>query len=610
MFKRVWGWGSFVAAGAFVWGGLEALVNRWRPPSGTYHPTSLLESLHSRALFYGVALAAITLVLGAAAFLLRKIFRRKPPAARGWPAAAAFAFAVVFNVGWLAAGWDYRTALVSLGPLSFDLRFGGPFLAYWGIAAGLAILVAVVLSIFVARRRWWRGCGRVLRPALAAAFVVAVGWHPLMHALRPVPRGPNIVFVVLDAWRADALNAETMPKVYTFANGRAVYYPRTWSCASWTLPSMGSIFTGSYPDSHGGRAGPTADRFHPSVAQILYRAGYDTAAITANRLLDRHNPIAAGFHDFDCWDWWPPLRWIRFYDTNWYGPAARALCHRRDLNAETSEVLTAKLEAYLNRPHRRPYFLWVHYMDPHQPYTPPSRYRMGSDEAFISINKKLLPENAYRYRRLYLGECSYLDDLLDPVLARVDASPGTVLVLTGDHGEEFWEHGWGDHGGSVYDTVCRVPLVIRYPGVEPLVDPSPVSQIDLATTFLAWANVRPADSMVGEAIYPAGDGPQSPTTVYMGSIYVKSAEDRPRCDAAVQWPRKLVLPHKDPDGPGEYYDLALDPYEQRPLPNDTYAESLRIELKKWTKAHTPKKGGEEGVASGDVRDMKALGYVK
>jgi len=607
--KRCGRWVSFVAAAAFVWGGLEALVNRRWPPSGTYHPSSLLESLSARVLFCAVAIAGVSLVVGVAVLLWRKTVRREAPAYRGWPAGAALAFAAVFNVGWLVAGLDKQTGIAKIGPLAFDLRFGGPFLGYWGLWTAVALIIAALVARFAVRRNWWRRSGRILRPALAGAFVVAIGLHPALHALRPVPRGPDIVLVLLDAWRADAVNPETMPNVEAFANGHAVYYPRTWACAPWTLPSMGSIFTGRYPDLHGSRFGPVADQLSPTVAQILYRAGYDTAAISANRLLDRHNPVAAGFHDFDFWDWWPPLRWIRFYDTNWYGPAARDLCHKRDLSAETSAVLTDKLEAYMARPHRRPYFLWVHYMDPHQPYTPPPEYRLATDARFISVNKTLLPEHAYSYRRLYMGECHYLDDLLAPVLARVDESPRVALVLTGDHGEEFWEHGWGDHGGSVYDTVSRVPLIIRYPGVEPTVDPSPVSQIDLAPTFLALAGVPPARSMVGDALYPAGEGPGT-GTIFIGSGYVKSAGERPRCDAALRWPRKFILPNKDADGPGEYYDVALDPYEQRPLPADTYAAGLRLELEKWKAANTRAKGGGEPVLDGDSRDLKALGYVK
>jgi arylsulfatase A-like enzyme len=208
-----------------------------------------------------------------------------------------------------------------------------------------------------------------------------------------------------------------------------------------------------------------------------------------------------------------------------------------------------------------------------------------------------------------------MDDVLaDELLPLLSRAGDTVVVFTADHGEEFWEHGIMNfgHGRSVYDTLVRVPMAIRVPGAAAGRDATPASHVDLAPTLLALAGVRAPATMQGRPFLNA-DGSavaREPRPVFVGSSFFTIKPNvPPRRDAAILWPRKLIVDHERPDGPAEYYDLAADPAESRPLPEDATARELRVLLKRWREANVqtylyPEHGGAASP------DLKALGYIK
>jgi len=611
--RRIVAWTTYVAAAAFFWGATEAFINyRW-PPKGVWRTDLWLPSTYNRVVFYAVVVAAAGLVVVAVGSLIRRLRRRPVKAARRrWGGAVALAAIIASNAGWLVLGLIDSYEL-DVGLFKLDIQERAPFFEYWGFFALAGAAVAVALGFALGRRRWARKTGRYLRAAGAALFLATVVTHHATQMLRPRPYGPNIILIVLDAWRADTLQPELMPNLYSFSREKSLYFERAWTNGTWTLPAMTTTFTGQYHDTHKFRRRADSDKRNPTLAQILYEAGYETAAFSANRVLNRDSPTTEGFEDFYFSDWSPLLRGIHFYDTNWYGSAVRGLFHGKRIS-EDSRILSRMLSTYLARPHRRPYFLWVHYMDPHGPYTPPPGYYLPDDEKYILDFRPILRRRRHVNKRLYEGECRFVDDLLAPILPRLAAEPDTITIITADHGEEFWEHSqeYGFyHGKSVYETVTRVPLLVFLPAKAAAVVDTPVSLVDLAPTLLTLSGYEPPPTMQGRPFLTTdGDVVKDRRPVFIGGCFLKlRGRITERRDAVIIWPYKLILFHQKPGRRGEYYNLAADPGELRPLPEDKSAGRLRKALRVWRR-NVRRTGRYPEYGGAAAPDLRALGYIQ
>jgi arylsulfatase A-like enzyme len=609
----VGGWASFVLATAFAWGLAEAALNHWYPPKFVWHPDLFIGGAYGRVLFYACVVGAVALAAAACQGITR-LLRRRPfdPGRRRWGWAAACGAIVAFNGGWFAFGrLKELTLMMPWGVLELTKLAG--FIPFWFPFLAAGAIVTVILGLTFGKAPWRRRAGRIVRVLGTAGFLAVVAGYGGWRELRPVPRGPNIVLIVLDAWRADAFRPDLMPSLNAYAERNALVFERTWTNGTWTYPAMSVVFTGQYPDTIQGRTRPKADYYSPTLAQILRNAGYDTSALVANRLLDRHDPITDGFEDFFFTEWKPWLAAIGFYHTNWYNAATRKRLLAAEPDSTDSVLLTARLNAYISRPHRRPYFLWVHYMDPHAPYQPPARYILPRDRRFALDFDRSDSQRRGANHRLYEGECRFVDDLLRPVLPKLAADRRTLTVVTADHGEEFWEHGphLYEHGKSVYDTLLRIPLVVGIPGGRPGRVDTPVSLVGLTPSLLTVAGRPVPNVMQGD---PFLDGAGRVSTrgapIFVGSsFFFMGNEIPPRKDAVVRWPRKFTVEHARLDGPGEYYDLAVDPDERYPLPGDAASEELRAELKAWQRRVQSDRiyADFDGLVPAD---LKALGYVK
>jgi len=605
--RRILSYVTFALASGFFWGASEAVINRLWRPAAVWRPDSLLESAYGRVLFYSWLVLAAVGITAAGIFVVRRLRRRPGATERVWPGAAAAAAIITSSLGWLAFGLAPRGKM-HLARFAFDLTEVTPFFIYWGCLLVVAVLLAFVLCRFFARRRWWRAAGRFARAFGVIAFVAVVAGRFIERARRPVPRGPNVVLIILDAWRADAFREDLMPNLYKYAEDNATVFSRVWSCASWTVPSMHSIFTGQYVYTHRFRSGPRADVVSPTVAQIFGEAGYETTAIVANRLVDRYNPATDGFDNFYYWDWPPALRAVGFFSTNWYSPAFKDVFNRA-LSYKTSEELTVRFGNYLRRKHRRPFFLWVHYMDPHDPYSPPARYRRAGDDEYVGDFRPEIKGRRRIYHRLYEAECRFLDELLGAdILNTLSEARDTAVIITSDHGEEFWEHNTFGHGKSVYENVVRVPLIISAPGETAGIVTTPVSHIDLAPTMINLAGLRVPATMQGRPL-PVNDAVGVARPVFVGDALYPGREGAG--DAIILWPRKLILGEGPAGGPGDYYDLSADAGENEPRAEDEVAVLMRRQFHAWKKAVAKRKRPSTVKAYGVVEaDLRALGYVK
>ena len=389
------------------------------------------------------------------------------------------------------------------------------------------------------RPRWRVGLALALS---AAAAATALGQAP---ARRPSPR-PSLILLTLDTARADHLGIQGVhpgltPNLDALA-ARGIRYARALSPTPLTLPAHCSLLTGRDPPGHGVHDNGTAalPAGLPTLATVLKDRGYATAAFVASRVLDRRFGLDRGFGTYD-----DRMAAERIGE---YGYPER----------NAGDVTTAALAWAAGRPRGRPYFLWVHYYDPHAPYAAPGTAGGGTPAA------------------RYAGEVAYVDREIGRLLKGLPADGGRTLVAAvGDHGEMLGEHGEAGHGVFLYRAGLEVPLVVAGPGVPPgTVVPGTVGTRALPSTLLRLlglpGDVGPFGSSlpglsVSEPVYraePVYSETWLPATAYGWSPLHAVSDGR--------W-RFILAPRP------ELYDFVADPGEQRNLVAERPGDRVRLE---------------------------------
>lgn len=396
---------------------------------------------------------------------------------------------------------------------------------------------------------------------------------------------PNLVLISVDTLRPDRLGCyghsrATSPAVDQLA-AEGVVFTNAWSQAGWTLPAVATILTGYYPKDHG------ATDFHwsldaslRSIASILRRNGYDTQGYVSHVILTPSYGIGDGFRHFD-------------YSVLDVG-------HPHDVS--TAKPLT-DLALQGLRHAEKPYFLWVHYFDPHFEYL--------AHPAFSSFGNTDIDR--------YDGEIAHTDYHIARLLRQLDDN--TVVVFTSDHGEEFAEHA-GLYHYTLYDEVMRVPLVIRAPGLASGTNDAPAEQIDLLPTILALLDIEAPAGLPGRDLL---SGEPDDTPVFF-------ERDRPppwRQRGVVKGQHKLFVVEMQDSldippasrgtevpvtnvHPGIYlYDLAADPDERANLYTDSNPTAL--ELLGLVTQHFASGAKREHPMELDealVEKLRSLGYIR
>jgi arylsulfatase A-like enzyme len=398
--------------------------------------------------------------------------------------------------------------------------------------------------------------------AFALGFgAFAAGLTASLWCSTPALRPPNILVIVVDTLNYEHISAYgderlTSPAIDALATESA-RFARAYATAPWTIPSVASIRTGSYPSRHGATQIDSrlpAEAITP--AEILSANGYVTAGVVSHILLTRRYGFEKGFDQF-------------------------AEVGARDAhNSISTGMVTRRAQRFLKEfaGQAKPFYLFVHYFDPHYNYlrhpeygfAPDSagRLRGGEDiEALRTIEPDLTPAEFRFLGDIYDEEVRFTDDgigRLFATLRELDLYDQTLIVLTGDHGEEFGDHGGLGHGRTLYDEVLRVPLVIRAPALysSPRVIETPVSLVSLAPTLLEFAGIA-CDSLQfqGASLAPL----LASTAAVSRVIYSEVDFDELQAHKQAVLVDRYKLIRDGGTGEIELYDVIADPHEQRNL---------------------------------------------
>lgn len=473
-----------------------------------------------------------------------------------------------------------------------------------------------------------RGRGRrICLRTVAAATFVCVLWA-LGGCQRAGRRRPDVVLITLDTTRAGHLGVygygrPISPEIDGFAKD-SVVYRRCWSTAAWTLPAHASIFTGKYPASHGahfaagageatladgigrgrGRYKGLFEQLKVStlrpeevtLAELLRAAGYETAAFVGGPWLLPVFGLLQGYSVRDA--------------------EVKGLAGRR-----ADELTDRAVRWLLDVPANRPIHLFVNYFDPHAPYDPPPGYyedlpaarlplRIAADA--VNRGRPLPPEQRAAYVARYDGEIRFMDHHLGRLLRALRAAGryhGALIVVVGDHGESFGEHGLMGHARWLYEEVLRVPLIVHYPNERDagtVVD-TPVSLVDLLPLIAAATGLTLPPGVEG---LPVGQRRTVFAEAYRDALAVRlyGARFDRSLVAVIQWPWKLIVPDA---GEPEFYRLDRDPRELVNLRDHPAAHALRRALATVRAALRPpaRPLRPRGVSPATRDQLRALGYV-
>ncbi len=337
-------------------------------------------------------------------------------------------------------------------------------------------------------RSAWRAAAIALLVASAACNRIEL--HPLGWG-RPTPQGPNVLLVTIDTLRADHVGAygardAATPTLDALA-AEGARFETAIASSPLTLPSHASILTGRYPPAHGVRHNGTfrLEAEVETLAERMTEAGYSTGAFVSAWVLSRPFGLAQGFDRFDD------------------RMSARRAVAGGYLERKAADT-TGQAIAWLAQC-ERPFFLWVHYYDPHADYSPPAPL----DERFRA--------------RPYDGEIAHVDAELARLLGALRDSgrlERTLVVATADHGESLGEHLEETHSYTLYDATLAVPLLVRGPGVPAgRVVGGVVRSVDVAPTILARAGIAAPAGLDGEDLSPLwSDGPPSTREAYAETL--------------------------------------------------------------------------------------------
>ncbi len=511
----------------------------------------------------------------------------------------------------------------------------------------VGLLVAGVAAVAVGV--WWARSASDIRAlprmrslrfigVVVAAVICAMcaAWVPLLHYRLPVREAaaadaPNVVFVLVDALRADRLSCAGYPRPTSpFIDRLAAsgtMFENAYSHGNRTIIAMPSVFTSQYPSyaraiESGDWSTPLPDS-QTTLAELFREAGYTTMGLMSNPYLKRPFGLTQGF------DRTEEFNNGRFHLSLYRALLATGLLPKPrfagGISANAAEVTDAAV-AWLGRaPARSPFFCYVHYMDVHHPYLPPrvfedmfnSRDWLSSIDPAGLFTKTVELVGKRQPYPLDDDELTRLSDLYDACIRYVDSEIArvvnvaqgvndrpTIVVVTSDHGDEFQEHGFLYHNNIVIEELIRVPLVIwrsdrREAGRRV---PELVRHVDLLPTLAEMAGFEAPAGVVGRSLSLLMDGGDDNLRA--------SVAEGDHCSALIEPGWKLM--RVDTTGTDTLFDLVADSRAKSdvgPIHVDRL-EEMRRRLDAYVLG-APVSGtaARARVDAATLRQLQALGYV-
>jgi len=313
----------------------------------------------------------------------------------------------------------------------------------------------------------------------------------------------NIVLITIDTLRADHLSCygyerNTSPNIDKIAE-KGIIFKNAIAPSSWTAPSMVSLFTSVYPINHGvvhgigfkndkGKQEIFSDEL-TTLTEILKSHGYTTFGVASNLHLSEKFGFARGFDQFKCLSFLP-------------APSVNQTIYSWENDIKKSDK----------------FFLWVHYIDPHDPYSSRSPwikdYAPKASAKSLNLAKKRMPEltkliNKFKKRplllstliALYDSEINYVDHYIGELIQKYELDKNTLIIITSDHGEEFLEHSRLGHGHNLYQETIHIPLIVKMPhSSKKKVVKEYVNLLDIMPTILHILNITSPEYTLGKSV--------------------------------------------------------------------------------------------------------------
>ncbi|MDJ0850135.1 MAG: sulfatase [Myxococcota bacterium] len=446
------------------------------------------------------------------------------------------------------------------------------------------------------------------------------------------PGAPHVVLITLESLRTDHVGAyggrsparpdvPVTPAIDAFAEG-ATLYEDAHTVTSWTLASHASLFTGLYPTGHQ-TDGPRdrLDGSYPTLAEALADHGYQTAGFVSGPYLRRTHNLHQGFEHWD----------------DSIASITSGLAHDDVTNPRMEAALRDFLQSA--RDPERPLFLFAYFWDPHFDFLPPPPY----DRLFVppdaervdvrsfdtneAIHADMPPAQLAYLLSQYAGELRWTDLHVGRVFEMLRERglwDDALIVVTADHGEEFFDHGAKGHKNNLYAETTRVPLIVKYPGQQTgRRDTAVVSLVDLAPTILSLAGVEVEFPLHGRSLL---DPPSDRAIFYelLELHYFEDDEGRRstrsrRWNAVREGDWKLVWSEGAPgsNDSAELFDVHADPRETLDLADGAKGRRAALERRfvdgmerARRDAEGYERGGPADLTPAEIEELEALGYLR
>jgi arylsulfatase A-like enzyme len=535
----------------------------------------------------------------------------------------------------LGAAW-LNKQLGTIDLLNIKSSFVGMF-SGWALLINIAYLFVIGATslVFVCtdtQRKLWRfvvflglllvTVGVVVPIAHTVMVVVERSRSPEQHSIG------KVILIVIDALRTDVISCYGSKSVSTpnidSLGTDGVLFERAYSSAPWTVPSISSILTGVSPLTHRVlKSKDTIPENCVTLAERMKDAGYLTGAIGDNPHLSK-NGYQQGFGHYD------------FYPKSGGLPLDRILWllwpERFSLTSSTSR-LTQLAQALIERWSNNDFFLWLHYFDPHNPYFPPSEYlpkhkqqiqaKSRIEELKMIQRESLTVSEKDRYRELYEAEVRYVDDKIGELLDYLKNHgyyEKSLIVLTSDHGEEFWDHGGYYHGRTLHNELIWVPLIIKLPDSEVTVRLSEaVGNERILPTILELCRIDyDSTDFSGTSLSSLWSGEVTSSDEVQKAIFSTGLNPAPggNCEMVLFDDTKFIRWLSSQRE--ELYDLEKDPEEKENISGQHTHEVERAKelLRKWAESgdqfrryYGLKEADAVKLDAQTIKQLRSLGYV-